>query len=609
MKVLADFKNLTGAEAKLVAWLQAGNRKTFVVSDSVPNGPGDAVTLRATFVRYLVLGGCEDCRLPETGLQVKGAYVEGNETNCEFTRGLSLEGATLPHDLVLAACNIPDVVNLRSAKVKDLLFDGSTFEAGLIGEGLIAEGGLRLRNIKIVCGFPTGDSRSAIRLGNARFGSDLSLNGSVIFEKYKCNIRGLIPIHCDGTIVDGSLFLRNAALFGQVRFLGARIAGSVFARSVHINHGATDIDQDQIAFGGDNIQVTGTFDMKDANIHGETRLLAASIEGSVVFSGCEIISAKRALNCDRMTAGGTLFLRDGCKFVGQIDLTAATIGAINDEPTSWPPELLLDRCRYGAFLGSSPIDAGSRLRWLALTTSTNSSENFGPDPYEHCAKVLREMGHGADARAILIKKEELQRAAQRDREEHELAALRSEMTESRNRGKELQRKVKILYGAARLWANRKWDNALGFLVGYGRKPLDALWRGLLPMWAFGYVVFFLVSWLGEIKPNLPQTQVHPAWVECAEYGARRWVSHATQVECFRAQPEGKSYPHFNALFYSADTLFPVVSLEMQSYWIPDDTKPFGMLARWYLWLHIAAGWALTLLAVAGFSGLIKTDSR
>ena len=47
---------------------------------------------------------------------------------------------------------------------------------------------------------------------------------------------------------------------------------------------------------------------------------------------------------------------------------------------------------------------------------------------------------------------------------------------------------------------------------------------------------------------------------------------------------------------------------MQNYWIPDDSSNRGMLARGYLWFHIAMGWALTLLAVAGFSGLIKTDN-
>ncbi len=80
------------------------------------------------------------------------------------------------------------------------------------------------------------------------------------------------------------------------------------------------------------------------------------------------------------------------------------------------------------------------------------------------------------------------------------------------------------------------------------------------------------------------------------------------MDCFRHHSDPASYPRFNTFSDSSDTLFPVVSLEIHNYWIPDDTKPFGMLARWYLWAHIIAGWALTLLAVAGFSGLIKTDN-
>ena len=90
-------------------------------------------------------------------------------------------------------------------------------------------------------------------------------------------------------------------------------------------------------------------------------------------------------------------------------------------------------------------------------------------------------------------------------------------------------------------------------------------------------------------------------------GGRREAKE-TQYACFLEEPEGGSYPRFVPWVYSADTLIPVVSFEMQSYWIPDDTRPFGALARAYLWAHIAAGWALSLLAVAGFSGLIRTDN-
>ena len=39
----------------------------------------------------------------------------------------------------------------------------------------------------------------------------------------------------------------------------------------------------------------------------------------------------------------------------------------------------------------------------------------------------------------------------------------------------------------------------------------------------------------------------------------------------------------------------------------DRASTLGWLARMYLWLHIALGWALSLLAVGGFSGLVKSD--
>ena len=115
-------------------------------------------------------------------------------------------------------------------------------------------------------------------------------------------------------------------------------------------------------------------------------------------------------------------------------------------------------------------------------------------------------------------------------------------------------------------------------------------------------------WKGAIKPNLPQIQRAPEWTECADGAARRgdWP---TQYACCRAQPEARLYPAFNTTIYSADVLLPVVTLEMQSYWIPDDQTETCMFARWYLWVQIVSGWGVTLLAVAGFSGLVKQDGR
>ncbi len=277
-----------------------------------------------------------------------------------------------------------------------------------------------------------------------------------------------------------------------------------------------------------------------------------------------------------------LFLRNGTSLTGVLALTAARIRDINDDPTCWPQQgkLKLDRCRYGAFTGRAPVDAKQRKAWLALQDPAHWGHDFLPQPYEECARVLREGGHGAAAREILIEKEKLQRRARR-------RGFRS-------------------FNPVRWWLGF-WDFVVAITIRYGRQPLLAFaWLGLFLI--LGTFVFGHAGATGALKPNLPQIQRAPEWVQCASGRALR-TDQPSQYACYVQQPAGQSYPRFNAFIYSADTLIPVVSLEMQAYWLPDERDEFGKLARWYLWLHIAMGWALTLLAVAGFSGLIKQDSK
>jgi hypothetical protein len=67
------------------------------------------------------------------------------------------------------------------------------------------------------------------------------------------------------------------------------------------------------------------------------------------------------------------------------------------------------------------------------------------------------------------------------------------------------------------------------------------------------------------------------------------------------------YPEFNALVFSIDTLIPFVDLHQETYWEPASDGWVGGGFRFYLWLHIIAGWVFTTVAVAGFTGLIKKD--
>jgi hypothetical protein len=312
---------------------------------------------------------------------------------------------------------------------------------------------------------------------------------------------------------------------------------------------------------------------------------------------------------------------------------------------------VLDRCRYGAFTGSAPVDALTRLVWLGLQEPARWGIEFWPQPYEQLAKVLREMGHGGDARTVLIEKERLQRKARQVHWQARLDGARLRLRveregievawpaivariggvgeldpRRRHIENELRKSPAFLRAIGNggggiadgidhanaaqgpVWAYwwrlnllRIWDGVVGATIGYGRQPQRAA------LWAAGFLLFgwLVFAWAGghdEVRPNAIPVLRGAEWTECAVHPGYR-----SQLACYWDRKEASSYPRFNALVYSADALLPFVDLEMRGYWIPDERGWRGWLARNYLWFHIAAGWALSLLAVAGFSGLIKSD--
>jgi hypothetical protein len=58
--------------------------------------------------------------------------------------------------------------------------------------------------------------------------------------------------------------------------------------------------------------------------------------------------------------------------------------------------------------------------------------------------------------------------------------------------------------------------------------------------------------------------------------------------------------------YSLDALLPVMEIGQKEYWRPDSSKPNRVLTLNYYYFLSVIGWALSLLAVAGFSGLVKS---
>ena len=142
---------------------------------------------------------------------------------------------------------------------------------------------------------------------------------------------------------------------------------------------------------------------------------------------------------------------------------------------------------------------------------------------------------------------------------------------------------------------------------------------LFLFWAIGVGVFGFADAHSALKPNSPVILRSAEWIMCGQPlseqifmpATEQWVrgraaEGQSQLNCFRSQPEALSYQAFNAWMYSLDTLFPVLEVGQKQFWRPDTTKKWGSLVMAYFYFQAVVGWALSLLAIAGFSGLVKS---
>ncbi|MGD0551786.1 MAG: hypothetical protein ABSB25_03960, partial [Sedimentisphaerales bacterium] len=278
-----------------------------------------------------------------------------------------------------------------------------------------------------------------------------------------------------------------------------------------------------------------------------------------------------AISADGIAVKGSVFLNNGFKVEGKVSLVGATFGGhftwreVNltgktildlrnaktgvlwDDEKSWPAKgnLFLDGFVYENIGDNAPKDAKSRIEWL----NRQGDERFRPGPYEQLAKVLEKMGHNEDAIKIRIEKEE-----------------------------------KITKHGGFGWLGKFRRDVFWFFLGYGYQ----LWRSWLCVGVF--IVFgSFVFWKGR-KADIIVPMEKDAYVP----GKGRQLR--------------ERYPKFgilDALIYSFEMFVPVLDLRLAKYWIPDANKRWGPVLRWYMWLHIIAGWTLTTFLIVGLTGLIK----
>ena len=543
---LHDFTPLTEAEQVVIAGLGTGH--VTVLGDGTLPGEaaGDDRRVRASLIRWLALGapGDDQVRLHENGLRIAGALIVSDGQEDPITEGTT-------KGLDLEGCQLDH-------------------DLGLLG-----------------CRFADAPVLRGARL------QTVNLQGSY-----------LPGVQADRLEARGSVFLRGVHATGEVRLLSAKVGGNLSCSKGRFDNAFGK------ALSADRLEAQGNVSLDRIHATGEVRVIGAQIGGDLSCTGGRFENeGGTALSAPGARVTGAFFWRAGSHATGAIDLTAADIGRISDDPACWPGkgDLVLDRCRYGAFTGRG-VSGAERIRWLDLQDPARFGHDFWPQPWEQCAKVLREMGHAEDARQVLIAKEARQRRGPREKVAADLSKIRARMAKVDREAAvhDIDAHLAARSGLIGAWCQlavlRLRDGALGALIAYGHRPLRALWW-LAGMWILGAVLFGAAHGNGGFKPNNAFILSKPEWAQCVDGGERR-DDHPSTLDCYRDQPEAAGYPAFNAALYSLDTLVPVVDFEVQDYWVPDEKV--APLARWYLWGHIGMGWFLALLAVAGFSGLVQT---
>lgn len=558
---LGRFGALGPAELALVRGVGTGAFDQ-VGTGGLPEAGDESRRVRAELIRYLLLGGPGAPVMHEKGLRLGGAWVVGT---------LDLEGCRVPRDIGLLDCRFESMPVLLSAIIDTLAFDGSDLP-GLLANRLDARGDLLFRSATI---------RGRVELRGARIGGDM------IFDGARVENPGERAVQAERISVRGGVQFRGATVRGGIALGGGRVGGGLYLT------GATVERAEGPAVEADTAQIDGDVSLRRATVTGQVSIVTARIGGDMDLSGAMVsCSDAFAVDLGRTSVAGAFFLREGARVTGTLSLNGATLGAIVDDPACWPAkgDLRLNRCLYGALLGSV-VRAPERLDWLARQAPERWNEDFWPQPYEQLAQVMGQMGHNEDKRRVLIEKERLVRRARRKRARRRSARLA-------------------------LWAK---DLLMGVTIGYGLLPLLAIvW--IFVLWAAGAGLYIHLDRVGAMRPNSPVILRSPEWVLCATPHTEQVVLPSlgapragladpgeVQLSCYRRQPEASAYPKFNAFMLSADAVIPGAGGGQSNYWSPDTRRTIGYYGKWFMYFQSVAGIALGLLAVAGFSGIVKTN--
>lgn len=589
------------AEQKLLAACQTGDACQVGGREDAPRPEqvGADNKVRAEFLRYILLGGCDACAVHPRGISLRGAFIVCAE-QASGNRELDLSAARIPYDFSLINCTLEGDVNLQGSSTGTMQFSGTgigSFKSSqlrvhgsvLLNDSFHATGDVLLSTAKIEGRLDCSDGRFDglldchecviskgvyLRSCDTKMSKEFIAHGTVNFAN--ANIMG--NLQCEkGRFLckDQAVFANRAKIGGDVSFDEARMVGTVGLNGADIGGG--------LSFNGTKLSGKPSLQLRGGNIAGTFfwRELRA-VEGDVDLAGA---------NCNTMSFDRKSWFREFEKSEAKSADTSKTAKAENEKPAKLP-STKLDNFTYNGF-SNPPEKANGKfwIEWLGVQPVDHLSNKFRPKPWSQLAQVLDTMGFEGEAKKIRVEREWLLTRFMAHHDPENSSASYFSFN----------------------WLRVMWRRIWGLTIDFGYQPMKALLFLTVIIFAGGGV-YWWAAHQGIMAPTHPliykEARLNAAGKAGAidEICAENWV-YFKHENCSAQMPA--EYSEFMALMYSADVALPIINLRQQEDWSPrvvDHTgKPIlsGHLVRWWEWTVTVLGWILSLMFVSAVGGFIR----
>ncbi|HEY6369818.1 MAG TPA: hypothetical protein VIX37_04510, partial [Candidatus Sulfotelmatobacter sp.] len=407
----ARFPNLTRAERAVLAHADVKNigRARFAASgpssnpDDSSNDPANASQwgpqreIRASLIRWMSVDPDAIKQIDPQGIQVLGGKIVGS---------LDLSLVRVPFAITLRNCAIPEAMELTSAEIPSLDLQGS-YTSSIDAVSINVSHGFSINKVHL-----TGTLNLFEATLGAFYANDAHLKyaaepgyewaeSRTVLNLTEATIKGSVNLS-DGFEADGAVGLN-----------GSRIGGNLSCFSGHFfNPGSVAIDANGTEIAGYVLLQSAESARRFADlsfqrggpvkINGSLRFRGTRTSGVLVWDAVLSGSAGTPhgfFGLGMSAPGGFGWLDVTLESGAQLDLSGASVGSLVDDEPSWPApgNLVIDGLTYSGFgLGLTPLDADTRLKWIAL------QPQYHPQPYRQLAKVLHEAGDEKGAVKVLV---------------------------------------------------------------------------------------------------------------------------------------------------------------------------------------------------------------